>query len=1482
MRKIAMLFVVVMMMGFVVSGVQAANCITSLSSPTATIRGPFNVVASGSCGENATSSVSVLIDGSGSFKQWCYSATNCILDLAVMNHGVLAEVLHGEHTAQPVACGYDGTCTYGPITTFFADNKPDLSATLPSGTVRGHASVSGTANFAPTKNSKKGDVYVYLDNGSSPTKSLACYQENCPFPYSDILSTHGEHTITVKAVASGTEDTVTGSFFSDRTPHISQIGPCGSVINTAITGHVSFAPAAQAWTGLTGKIDFAVDGRAYTGSVNCYSFECDINIPLSNLSAGDHTIQLTATPWWNGPYVSSSVQTFKVREYLKSDFPPDCKANACGESTFNVISGSVNHDQELFEAAGGPLPTKFSIYYESKDQFDIAPTKGSPEIAKFPLGQGWTHSYDITLYTNPGSKAKILRGGGLSKRFYAPSGTTFVSQPGDTSILVKNSDSSYSITHRDGLKYNFTSNGYLTSIVDRYSNAVALDRSVAGKLKITDPAGRVTVLGYDSYGERITTVTDPEGAIFNLEYNSLGLLSKVMYPAPAAGEERPTWSYTYNNSRLLQTKTDPEEQTVTYSYGDDRKVTLAVDPEGIINPSGHSKSLFFDPATSTTSVTEKDGHAWQYTVDSANGLVMGKTDPDGNSIRYTYDSADRVLTQTTPVDTGISYIKKFQYDAGGNITDVQGHARRDGSPPVDEPVDLHLGFTYDLANFDRITSYTDYLANQTVTMTYDQDGSYHRTRTTGPFGTVTTRQHANGNIHDVAYPDGASRTYGYTSSGILQSVTDNHNIKTEFSDFTARGLPQTVKIFDSTGAVKYTSTYTYDALGRLKSKAVIGTSDNYVTTYGYDRMGNVAQTTDANGNPTTVAFNYKGLPRQITDALGEVTGLEYVSAENLSALTDANDNRTEFSYTPRGLLAKETPPVGAPIRYGYNPAGKVTKKINDTTNEVLIAYSYDPQGRLTGRSFLDGTSDSFTYDAASRLSTAGNQNISYTFVYDGYGRLQSQTDNSGNVVAYGYDVAGRRTSLTVNNSHTVTYGYTADKLASITSSLAGAFGYGYDSLGRRGSITYPNGISGTYTYNADQPGWLAGISYVGTGDTIYSVSYPTFDKVGNRMAKNERSLTTYGYDAVYRLLNSAAGEVFTYDGTGNRLSDAAKLYTITAGNVMAAAGATSYTYDSYGNTLTAGQWTYGWNSAGQMASAINGNTVVGYAYDPFGRRISKTVNGAVISYVYDGQDIAAMVSEGNTTHFVHGPGVDEHLALVQGAPYFYHVDGLGSITKITDSGQNVVQAYSYTSFGTPTPSTGFQQPFGFTGREYDPETGHHYYRSRTYNTDTGRFLRRDSLGFAGGDVVLTNYVGGNPVNFVDPNGTSKVDVILKIGRSAWNHVIKRHISRNEFPGKSKFLDPTQVRKNAQKTVKRPDKITCQANGRTLYEKNFEKQIGTQGETIQRVVVESDGNLVTTFPSKSFNGTIITSIISSIFDPFDMISGELADDGSDMY
>ena len=90
---------------------------------------------------------------------------------------------------------------------------------------------------------------------------------------------------------------------------------------------------------------------------------------------------------------------------------------------------------------------------------------------------------------------------------------------------------------------------------------------------------------------------------------------------------------------------------------------------------------------------------------------------------------------------------------------------------------------------------------------------------------------------------------------------------------------------------------------------------------------------------------------------------------------------------------------------------------------------------------------------------------------------------------------------------------------------------------------------------------------------------------------------------------------------------------------------------------------------------------------------------------------------------------------------------------ITDASGNIVQRYSYEAFGQLTASDPtFDNFYTYTGREYDKETGLYYYRARYYDAMEGRFISKDPIGFAGGDVNLYNYVGGNPINYVDPSG----------------------------------------------------------------------------------------------------------------------------------
>ena len=67
-------------------------------------------------------------------------------------------------------------------------------------------------------------------------------------------------------------------------------------------------------------------------------------------------------------------------------------------------------------------------------------------------------------------------------------------------------------------------------------------------------------------------------------------------------------------------------------------------------------------------------------------------------------------------------------------------------------------------------------------------------------------------------------------------------------------------------------------------------------------------------------------------------------------------------------------------------------------------------------------------------------------------------------------------------------------------------------------------------------------------------------------------------------------------------------------------------------------------------------------------------------------------------------------------------------------------------------------PYLFTGREYDPETGLYYYRTRYLDPVAGRFTTRDVIGLWGDEAELGNgysYVGNNPGSLLDPFGLSE-------------------------------------------------------------------------------------------------------------------------------
>jgi RHS repeat-associated protein len=298
------------------------------------------------------------------------------------------------------------------------------------------------------------------------------------------------------------------------------------------------------------------------------------------------------------------------------------------------------------------------------------------------------------------------------------------------------------------------------------------------------------------------------------------------------------------------------------------------------------------------------------------------------------------------------------------------------------------------------------------------------------------------------------------------------------------------------------------------------------------------------------------------------------------------------------------------------------------------------------------------------------------------------------------------------------------------------------------------------------------------------------------------------YDVVYRLVNYEAGMLasspppdcpagpvgipspvtqtsYSLDKLGNWASKDTDgvIQTRTHGpsNEITSINGTSVVSDFDGNTTNYGFNSYQYDEENRLIMAAAGphNFTVGqYQYDAFGRRVSKIDNtGNQTLYYYDGWRTIEEQSPAGVTQatYVFGNYLDEVLTMDRGGhTYYYHQNALDSVFALTDPSGAGVEGYYYDAYGyqtvvlpgpdgildfdsdddySPGARSSVGNPFTFTGQRFDPETGLLYYKNRHDSTFFGRFLQRDPLDYAAGDMNLYQYVLDEPTNLVDPQGT---------------------------------------------------------------------------------------------------------------------------------
>ena len=217
-------------------------------------------------------------------------------------------------------------------------------------------------------------------------------------------------------------------------------------------------------------------------------------------------------------------------------------------------------------------------------------------------------------------------------------------------------------------------------------------------------------------------------------------------------------------------------------------------------------------------------------------------------------------------------------------------------------------------------------------------------------------------------------------------------------------------------------------------------------------------------------------------------------------------------------------------------------------------------------------------------------------------------------------------------------------------------------------------------------------------------------------------------------MNQVNSVPYIYDNNGNQTSKTENSQT------------TNYDYN-YENKLTTITYPSGDKST--------------YKYYGDGKRYeaqSSTASTA-LRYIYDGANIFYEYEATGSTisRYTMGLGIDEPISIYKNSvTSYYHFDGLGSVTKMTNSSQGVINSYTYDAWGEQVSRTvTLSQPLTYTSREYDQTADLYFYRARWYDYKTGRFLARDLLE---GDVqhpLSQNrylYTRNNPVNRKDPMG----------------------------------------------------------------------------------------------------------------------------------
>ena len=884
---------------------------------------------------------------------------------------------------------------------------------------------------------------------------------------------------------------------------------------------------------------------------------------------------------------------------------------------------------------------------------------------------------------------------------------------------------------------------------------------------------------------RTTTYTDARGLNTLVTRDQWGNITKTIYPDGSSV----TTQYEPSYSNITQ-HTDENGSTTQYSY--DAHGNLIKTIEALGRPEQRTTQYTYDTDGQRTSMTRKgDANtvdaSTQYAYDT-NGNLITVTDPEGGITRYTYDALGNPLTQTDPN----GQLWKRAYDNQGRLLSVT------------DPLNRSTSISYNKAGLP--ISLTDAAGNSS-SLGYDATGRL--LSVTDPYGGNTRYTYDKaGNPITLTDAENHTQKQDYDLNDRLIKQTDGNGNTTQFQyGDQASGLNGLlVKIIYPT----LSQDLQYDQRDRItrSSDTAAGTAlalDNgatQTTSHQYDAAGNLTQVTDPAGRNNGTRYNAHNEITQSIDPAGNTTDYGYDARGNLISVTDAKGNTHRFDYDKLDRMVKETRPLGQTISYSYDANGNLIQ-VTDPKGQIK-KYTYDAANRrLKEQHYLAGNTTtpvktiSYTYNTLDRLTGYNDGNTSATYTYD-----TKQLRQIGESVTYAtngapftlasstaYNALGQKTSHTYPDGATYTYSYdTNNQLSTVNLPQ----GYGSITLNSYlwnvpSQITLPGGTVRNYSYDG-----LLRLKELDIKDPGQSQVLNTqygYDLTGNIVSKaisatGATATTSYSYDTLDHLTgatysnSSQTNESYSYDPLANRITGSnanaqGSNHSYNANNQLTQAGSVSYTYDANGNTTSQTDSSDPTNTRSYVYDTDNrlievhdaSNAIIAtYRYDPFGRRLSKTLTGSSTYYFYSAEGLIAEAdSNGQITQsYGYAPNTTfstnplwTKLSTAGTATYYtYQNDHLGTPQKLLNQSGVTVWSATYDAFGRATvdPASTISNNLRLPGQYADQETGLHYNWNRYYDpVNGGRYISSDPIGLSGGINTYT-YVTGNPTNYIDPTG----------------------------------------------------------------------------------------------------------------------------------